>query len=991
MVLKGALTSISLAIAATLLPTLIHSSPVLSSREANTTSYRNNGLQDLVQWDSYSLVVNGERVFLFSGEFHYFRLPSPDLWKDVLQKFKALEFNGVSFYFNWGYHSAKKGVYDFTGVRDIQKAFAAAEEAGLHVISRAGPYINAEIDSGGFPGWLGTMYSMARKSSPENDANSREWLNEIDKYLVPNQITEGGNIILNQIDNEYATNIDPYYHEMIKTKFAEDGIVVPSIYNDPWTSGRFVSGVGSVDIYGWDSYPVLFDCSNPEIWPANASTYWRAFHESNNPTEPMALYEFQGGSYDSWGGPGYEKCRRLVNERFAKVFYKNNYAQGATIQNLYMVYGGTSWGNSAGAGTYTSYDYAGAITEAGLLTPKAYELKLQGKSYVNPHEGLECRRVPSSPPSTILVDGLASIDTHAKFYIAQHRNTPSNELDSFHITVETTDGTFVVPRSRKSKLVLNGRDAKILVADYDFESQHLVYATSEIFTHQSFESYDVLIVYAYEQEDGELALKLKNKDHHQVKVSSSAKGVSSSVKNSIVQINYKHPNGTISIYVSSSGDDGDGNTKDLLILVAGYESAATRWWAPTVKDTASDRVLIQGPYLVREASIEGSTVHFLGDIDEDTPIQVVVPDYVKAFTWNGKAIHLRKGKHAIWTGLLKFTAPKNLLLPDLRKLDWKYSPASPETHPDFDDSSWIVANHLQTNSVTVPSSWPILYADDYGFHCGNIWYRGKFNGSSAITGFNLTALSSTASGWVAWLNGEYLGGYDVGNHAFENPKGLKTEGENTLSLLLWTAGHTGDWNANDEFKIATGFTLATLLGIGNQSIWDIQWKIQGNLGGEDLADPARGPYNEGGLYGERFGWHLPGFDDRAWKVVSPQKNRTGLAWYRTSFDVHVPDGYDVPLAINIKDETNTRYRALIFINGWQFGRYVNDIGPQTQFYLPAGILNTKGTNTLAIAVVPFDKGAQLGEVTLEPVGVLQSAMPAVSLVDSPGYDARRTY
>lgn len=53
----------------------------------------------------------------------------------------------------------------------------------------------------------------------------------------------------------------------------------------------------------------------------------------------MALYEFQGGAFDPWGGPGYGACREMVNEKFAKIFYKNNYAQGATIQSLYMTYG----------------------------------------------------------------------------------------------------------------------------------------------------------------------------------------------------------------------------------------------------------------------------------------------------------------------------------------------------------------------------------------------------------------------------------------------------------------------------------------------------------------------------------------------------------------------------------------------------------------------------------------------------------------------------
>jgi beta-galactosidase len=49
-----------------------------------------------VTWDKYSLSVNGERLFVFSGEFHYQRLPVPELWLDVFEKLKANGFNAVS-------------------------------------------------------------------------------------------------------------------------------------------------------------------------------------------------------------------------------------------------------------------------------------------------------------------------------------------------------------------------------------------------------------------------------------------------------------------------------------------------------------------------------------------------------------------------------------------------------------------------------------------------------------------------------------------------------------------------------------------------------------------------------------------------------------------------------------------------------------------------------------------------------------------------------
>lgn len=56
----------------------------------------NNGKQTVVEWDSYSLIINNERIFIFGGEFHYLRLPVPELWLDVFQKLRANGFNAVS-------------------------------------------------------------------------------------------------------------------------------------------------------------------------------------------------------------------------------------------------------------------------------------------------------------------------------------------------------------------------------------------------------------------------------------------------------------------------------------------------------------------------------------------------------------------------------------------------------------------------------------------------------------------------------------------------------------------------------------------------------------------------------------------------------------------------------------------------------------------------------------------------------------------------------
>ena len=54
----------------------------------------------------------------------------------------------------------------------------------------------------------------------------------------------------------------------------------------------------------------------------------------------------------------------------------------------------------------------------------------------------------------------------------------------------------------------------------------------------------------------------------------------------------------------------------------------------------------------------------------------------------------------------------------------------------------------------------------------------------------------------------------------------------------------------------------------------VTWKIQGNQGGEDIADPVRGPVNNGGLYGERAGWYLPGYPGRRLGARPRSRHRT---------------------------------------------------------------------------------------------------------------------
>lgn len=110
--------------------------------------------RDQVTFDNYSLILRGQRIFLkcvlvlrhlprllpksSSGEFHTFRLPVPDLWPDILQKFKAAGMNSVSLYTHMGIINPSRGVLDFDDWRALRPFYEAATAAGIWVVLRPG-------------------------------------------------------------------------------------------------------------------------------------------------------------------------------------------------------------------------------------------------------------------------------------------------------------------------------------------------------------------------------------------------------------------------------------------------------------------------------------------------------------------------------------------------------------------------------------------------------------------------------------------------------------------------------------------------------------------------------------------------------------------------------------------------------------------------------------------------------------------------------------
>ena len=971
-----------------------------------------------ITYDKYSLMIDGKRTFIWSGEFEYWRLPSPSLWLDILEKMKAEGYNAVTVYFNWAYHSPAPGVYDFSGVRNVNLLLDDAARVGLSVIARPGPYINAETSAGGLPGWVVNQSGEARTDAPDYVAAAEQWFSHIDAILKNHQLTSGtGTVILYQIENELA-DTGPgefqYMQDLYNTA-RSDGITVPIFHNDKGRNGIWVPAssnvpgtvVGPNDLYAFDGYPGGTCSTDATTGSPSAAPDWGIWGtggatggSSASPNTPGFAAEFGGGWFDYWGSAGtYDCMAQREGPGYERVFYDTNIANRLTIQSFYMTFGGTSWGWLPAPVVYTSYDYGAAISEARQLRPKAATMKelglfLQSVAPVITNVDPGPAVTPSSPNIKVYDD--VNPDTGTHFYVAMHNPSNATTDDSFTFPISTSDGTYTVPQ--QGTLQINGQDAKTLVADYDMDGQHLVYSTSELMTHYALGDRDVALFYGRDGEDGETVLRYL--DRPTVNVVSGTVQSTYDPTTGDLRLDYVH-DGLGEVRISGGG-------RTPLTLLLADNTTADGFWR---QDTAAGPVLEQGPELVRTATVHGAVLSLTGDTNGPTTMNVWAPPHVRLVTWNGIPVSVShawpghdRGQRGIGgpgadagsTGELtaQLARPLPVHLPVLSSARWKYAPDSPEAEPSFDDSSWQLADKTTTNSTTPPpAGQPVLTADDYGFHQGDVWYRGTYSGAGTATTVQLHYGGGGAGMLQAWLDGVYLGQNvlasgvsappTTGTVTFAIPTGLQSNGTHTLAVMVRDDGHNEDGGVNDAQKEGRGLISVQMQDASDAIVNpQISWRIQGNLGGENIVDPARGIQNVGGLYGERHGWYLPGYPDGDWTTttVPASTAMSGTAWYRTTFDLHIPRVDDASLGITIGDpstpQSTANYRALIFLNGWNMGQYIADVGPQHTFIIPNGVLNTDGHNTLAIAVTSNGgSGNGLEKVALTNLGTVRGGVP----------------
>jgi len=345
-----------------------------------------------------------------------------------------------------------------------------------------------------------------------------------------------------------------------------------------------------------------------------------------------------------------------------------------------------------------------------------------------------------------------------------------------------------------------------------------------------------------------------------------------------------------------------------------------------------------------------------------------------------------------------------LAVPVLSSLDWMYIDSLPEIETSFDDSNWPLADHTYTNNSKNPLRTPdSLYGSDYGYNAGVLVFRGHFIANGSESSLSLTTMGGLAYASSVFLNVTFLGSWsgDV----------LTSEQTSTYAVPELSPGKPYvltilvDNNGNDENWLLDSDTMKNPRGIRDYSlssplgaITPITWKLTGNLGGESYIDETRGPLNEGGLFVERQGYHQPRPPLSQFTPGSPFDgiDKAGVAFYTAPLVLDYPsDKFDIPISFQFvnKTEISNKYRAMLFVNGFQFGKYISHIGPQTNYPVPEGILNYHGENWIGLLIWAVEsKGAKVPDFYLSVKTPVMTGRQPVELVDAPSWTERtQTY
>ena len=368
-----------------------------------------------------SFYLDGKPFRVMSGAIHYFRTLPAD-WSDRLDKLKAAGLNTVETYVAWNMHEPREGEFCFEGICDIERFIRLAGEKGLQVIVRPSPYICAEWEFGGFPAWLLKNPTIAlRCTDADYFSKISAYYDELLPRLAKYQCTNGGPIIMMQIENEYGSyGNDADYLRFLKDEYLKHGIEVPLFTSDGETDYFLNSG----------TLPEIYKTVN--FFSEDMDSCFKDIRKKQ-PDLPLMVGEFWGGWYDHWGEAHNGRSPEEFREAFEALV-----KSGASF-NLYMFHGGTNFGFMNGANhtddkfqpDVTSYDYDCMLTEQGEPTEK-YTIV---REILEKYTGIPAPKmdIPENKPVSygkVTLSAYGSLFDQLSAMASRHRSVPVRTMEA---------------------------------------------------------------------------------------------------------------------------------------------------------------------------------------------------------------------------------------------------------------------------------------------------------------------------------------------------------------------------------------------------------------------------------------------------------------------------------------------------------------------------------------------------------------------------------
>lgn len=306
-------------------------------------------LGDDISWDATSLMVNGQRVIPAMGEMHYTRVPATE-WATEVRKMKTSGITLLATYVFWNHHEEDKGVFTWTGERDLRAFLEVCRAEDMPVVLRIGPFCHGEVRNGGIPDWMFDKGVRLRSEDEGFLYEVRLWYTAIFAQVDGLQWKDGGPVIACQFDNEFRGRGS--YLMALKRLALEAGFDLPFYTRTGWPALATPVPYGEmIPLFG-DYADGFWDRSTGE----RVGDYWKAFH-FQPPQLPTAIATEQLGEQATGtvdGGYPYCTCElgggmMTAYHRRPYLYAEDAYAMavvklgsGSNLLGYYMYHGGTN-------------------------------------------------------------------------------------------------------------------------------------------------------------------------------------------------------------------------------------------------------------------------------------------------------------------------------------------------------------------------------------------------------------------------------------------------------------------------------------------------------------------------------------------------------------------------------------------------------------------------------------------------------------------------